>query len=505
MRKHQYRRPKTAVLSVVVLSGALLLGACAPDLGAMPSPKPLGSYQSQQSFANSFAAEKANWPQGDWWTTFHDPELSRLIGEGLAGAPDLKIAEARMRVAYGGAEAQGAPLWPSLSADAGTQQIRQSLNTGFPAALKSILPHGWHTSSRASLDLGYELDFFGKNRAALAAATSEADAARADLAAARLALSTAIASAYADLVRLTADQHTAEDAVRVREESAKLVAARVQNGLENEGQLAQARAETAIAQGRKDVLDGQIAHTRNQIAALLGKGPDRGLHISPPATVDLQPFGLPPTLPADLVGRRPDIVAARLRVEAAAQNVHVARAAYYPNIDLTASIGLQALSPSQFINHDSIIGAVGPALHLPIFEGGRLGGNYRGARGRYDEAVAVYDKTLTHALKTIADAVADQRALSRQLADARKALSESEKAYRVAQLRYRGGLTPYLTVLTAEGTLLDQRRAAADLNAQGFQVNIALIRALGGGFHAPAQAPAPAANAADNTIASNGR
>jgi outer membrane protein TolC len=198
-------------------------------------------------------------------------------------------------------------------------------------------------------------------------------------------------------------------------------------------------------------------------------------------------------------------VATRLRVEAAAQNVHVARAAYYPNIDLTASIGLQALSPSQFINHDSIIGAVGPALHLPIFEGGRLGGNYRGARGRYDEAVAVYDKTLTHALKTIADAVADQRALSRQLADARKALSESEKAYRVAQLRYRGGLTPYLTVLTAEGTLLDQRRAAADLNAQGFQVNIALIRALGGGFHAPAQAPAPAANAADNTIASNGR
>ena len=484
---------------MAALAGALALGACAPDLGAMPKPEPMGRYAVKASFK----APRAAWPQDDWWKSFHDPELTRLIDEALAGAPDLRIAEARMLAAYGAAEASGAALWPSLTGDATAEPTKQSLNTGFPDRFKSLMPKGWHTQSRASLDLSYELDFFGKNRAALAAATGDAEAARADVAAARLSLSTAIAGTYADLVRLTADQRTAADAVHVREQSATLVASRVKNGLENEGQLAQARAEVAIAQGQKDAIDGQIARTRNQIAALLGQGPDRGLHISPPETAHLAPFGLPPTLPADLVGRRPDIVAARLRAEAAAERVHMARASYYPNIDLTAMIGVQSLDPANLINHASIIGAIGPAIHLPIFEGGKLDGNYRSARAGYDEAVASYDKTVAHALKDVADAVADQRALKRQLADARTALGESEKAYHVAQLRYRGGLSPYLDVLTAEGTLLTQRRAVADLEAQGFAQNIALIRALGGGFHAPAPDRMPAL--ADNTISPDRR
>ncbi len=130
----------------------------------------------------------------------------------------------------------------------------------------------------------------------------------------------------------------------------------------------------------------------------------------------------------------------------------------------------------------SIIGALGPALHLPIFSGGRLEGAYRGARAEYDASVAAYDQSLTNALRDVADAVVNQRALQNQLVDARASLASSEDAYRIATLRYKGGLSPYLNVLTAENSLLAARRSVADLQAQSLSLDVALVRALGGGF-----------------------
>ena len=441
----------------------------------------MADYATRQSLA----APEADWPRDDWWTAYHDPQLTALIDEALKGPPDMKIAEARLRLAQAQAEEAGAGTLPELSGNGSVQETRQSINQGFPSGFKKYLPRGWHTTPRTTFDFGYELDFFGKNRAALAAATSAAEAARADLAEARLMLSTAVAGAYADLVRLSADGRTAADAVRVRQQSAELVEQRVTNGLENRGQLAEANALVAVAQTQQDAVEGAIARTRNEIAALLGEGPDRGLTLAPPRTVTLPSFGLPASLPADLVGRRPDIVAARLRAEAAAHQIDVAHAAFYPNIDLEGSFGLQSLDIADFANHGSIIGQFGPALHLPLFEGGKLTGAYRGARAQYDVAVASYDKTVTHALQQVADAVDDVRTLERELVHAREALKNSEEAWRVAELRYKGGLSPYLDVLTAEGTLLTQRQAVADLEARNFAQSIALVQALGGGYAEP--------------------
>ncbi len=470
--------------AALALGTTVLLGACAPDLGPRPEPTPLSAYQTRQSFA----APAAAWPSDAWWTVYHDPQLTGLIDEALKGAPDIRIAEARLRLAQAQAEQAGAATLPELSGNGSVQETRQSINQGFPDVYKPLLPHGWHTTPRTTLDFSYEFDFFGKNRAALAAATSQAEAAAADEAEARLMLSTAVAGAYADFVRLSADGKTAADAVRVRQQSADLVNQRVVNGLETRGQLAEAEAQVAIAQTQQDAVDGAIARARNEIAALLGKGPDRGLKLAPPEAVTLTPFGLPRSLPADLVGRRPDIVAARLRAEAAAHQIDVAHAAFYPNIDLEGSFGLQSLDLADFANHGSIIGAFGPALHLPLFEGGKLTGAYRGARAGYDEAVASYDQTVTHALQDVANAVVNARELQRELAHAREALKDSEVAWNVAELRYKGGLSPYLDVLTAEGTLLTQRQTVADLEAQNFAQNIALVRALGGGYLEPALA-----------------
>ena len=470
---------KLRLTRFVVLAFVGLVAACAPNLGPLPKFAPITNFATTRSFA----VPKTSWPSDKWWLQFHDPELTTLITEGLKGAPDLEIAAARLRLATSAAEEAGAAELPSLNGTASVMETKPNVNNGFPKSIKPYLPHSWHTEISTSLNFSYDLDFWGKNRAALAAATSQEEAAAADVAEARLTLSTAIASSYAHLVELEADLRTQRRAVWVREQSANLVESRVAHGLENQGPLAQARAEVAIAKGQLAQIKDEIARTRHQIAALLGKGPDAGLAISPQKTVMPLAYGLPPALPADLVGRRPDIVAARLEAEAAAHRIKVARAGFYPDINLSAEIGNESLDPRDFLDKGSIMGAVGPAIHLPIFEGGQLEGAYRGARARYEESVATYDKTVSHAFEQVADALSDARELSAEIADARVALKESRRAYQVAKIRYRGGLSRYLNVLTAENTVLQQQRTLADLKSQAFLQNIALIRALGGGFN----------------------
>jgi NodT family efflux transporter outer membrane factor (OMF) lipoprotein len=230
-----------------------------------------------------------------------------------------------------------------------------------------------------------------------------------------------------------------------------------------------------------DALDLQILQQRHLIAALLGDGPDRGLDVRAASdTLILRPYGLPPKIALDLVGRRPDIVAARLRAEAARQRLKMAKADFYPNIDLTGSF--TAVSLDYKNNPSANLTQLGPALKLPIFTGGQTTGAYRGARAEYDVAAATYDKTLANALKEVADAIAGERSLQRQLADAKAALAADEDAYAVAKLRYQGGLSPYLNVLTAENTVLQQRQIVVDQSVLAVSYDLALIRALGGGF-----------------------
>ncbi|MGZ5929914.1 MAG: efflux transporter outer membrane subunit, partial [Rhizomicrobium sp.] len=201
------------------------------------------------------------------------------------------------------------------------------------------------------------------------------------------------------------------------------------------------------------------------------------------ANPKLQALGIPANLSADLIGRRPDIVAARLRAMAASKRIDVAHADFYPNINLTGYAGYQALGIRDLLTSSSLIGQLGPAISLPIFDGGRIEGAYRGARAQYDEAVATYDQTLTTALREVADALANQRELGKELAHSRAALAASEDAYRVTQQRYAAGLSRYLEVLTSEDTLVTQRKTVADLQARAFVQDVALVRALGGGFH----------------------
>jgi NodT family efflux transporter outer membrane factor (OMF) lipoprotein len=196
----------------------------------------------------------------------------------------------------------------------------------------------------------------------------------------------------------------------------------------------------------------------------------------------LRPFGLPKELAVDLIGRRPDLVAARLQAQAQANQVKRREADFYPNVNLAAIIGLQSLGINVLGQSGSTYGAVGPALSLPIFTGGRLQGELLGARAEFDMAVATYNNTLIHALQNVADVVTSFRALSGQLLQAERGFSAAEQANRLASGRYRGGLSNYLEVLMSEDIMLATLRMVTELRARNFMLDVALVRALGGGY-----------------------
>jgi len=462
-----------------LLLSFLLTSACAsiPDLGTKPEPHAVGDYPSSASLA----ASHSQWPADGWWHGYGDAQLTRLMDEALAGSPDLAAAAARLRTAQGYAQAAGAALMPTLDAFGSADVSKLSQNGVMPAA---ATPNGWNDSGATGLGMTLDLDLWGKNRAAMHAARLDARAAELELDEARLALTTGIASTYADLATLHAQRDSLESALDIRTQSLALVKQRVDAGLDNSSVLKLAQAR--IPQTRADLAatDEAIALSRNALAALIGAGPDRALTIARPDVSLLHLQGVPEAASINLVGRRPDVAAARARVEAAAQRIKQANAAFYPDVSLSALVGLQSFGLSNLFSNGSSFGSVGPAVSLPLFHGGALQGQYRGSRGQYDEVVALYDRQVIEALRETADTVASQKMLVERLAQSRQALANYEDALRLAQQRYKAGLSIYLDVLTAQEGVVGARLKVAELQTRAFTLDVQLIRALGGGFSA---------------------
>ena len=355
-------RPSIAAFPRRMLLTGLIVAitGCAqiPSLGQLTTPKDSQSYEASQSFAG----QATRWPDENWWQAYGDQQLDALVHEALRDSPDLAAASARLRRAEAVGQIAGAALLPQLSANGSATEQRQSSNYLTP---KFMTPEGWQDYGRATLDVSWELDFWGKNRAALAAATSETEADRAEFAQTRLSLAAAIATDYMELARLFAARDTAARSVEVRSKTATLFAERFANGLETKGSLREADARRAGAEGDLLQAEEQIGLQRYRLAALLGAGPDRGLAIERPAINLHAAIGSPKDLAVDLLGRRPDIVAARLRTEAQLKRIDQKKAEFYPNINLAGFIGLQSLGLNMLSKSGSTTGSIGPAISLP--------------------------------------------------------------------------------------------------------------------------------------------
>ncbi len=473
--------PTNLKVLVGAITSATLLAACAPmpSLGPVTDARPPESFESTQTFK----APESEWPTDRWWEKYNDPQLNQLMAEGLADAPDLKAAQARLRRAESQSQSVGSVLYPQLGLNGTIFGQENSTNYTVPAP---YTPQGWYSYGQGTLNFNWEIDFWGKNRAALGAAVSESEARRAEVAQARLILTTAIARSYADFARLVADRATAEKALDIRRKTWVLFNERQQQGLENVGAVSQAAGKMHLAENELVQIDVRTAETRNRLAALVGAGPDRGLKIQPPNTLLQVRYALPADIGINLIGRRPDIVATRWQAEAGQNRIENRKALFYPNVNILAFVGGQSLGMNKLIESGSYMSNAGPALYLPIFLGGKLRADLAAARAEYDENVANYEKTLLQALNEVADVAAGLKQLQKQIDLADRSVAAQNRGVQVASNRYRGGLANYLDVLIAEDELLSSWRVQTDMQTRAFILDVALIKALGGGYQTDA-------------------
>ncbi|MGN6111774.1 MAG: efflux transporter outer membrane subunit, partial [Luteimonas sp.] len=447
-------KPVGAAALGAALAAALLAG-CASTHGLAPATAPMD--------ADALAASRTlgggaatTFPDVRWWRAFGDPQLDALVDEALAGSPGLQAADARMRQAQAQAGLADAARQPSLGASAqytGVQIPETFVEPPMGGDLKF--------SPVLMLDFKYAPDLWGGQRATWLAAVGQARAAKVEAQAARVSLAANVAKAYIALDQAYAALDVANHERERATELATLGRQRVDAGIDNRMQADQGRSAVAVAAQQAGAAQQQVDAMRNALAALLGKGPDRGLSIERPHLQAATP-GVPAVLPSELLGHRADVVAARWRVEAAARGIDASQAAFKPSVNLSAIVGLAAPNLGDLFSSKALLGFGGPALSLPIFDGGGLRSRLSKSDADYDLAVAAYDQSLVGALREVADALQALRSLDAQLADAQRARDAAAAAWDVAVSRQRAGIGNRIDALVAQQPLLrlDQQLVA---------------------------------------------
>lgn len=469
--------------ALTALAAALVLAGCASSRGLEPAAHPTEAdpLSLSRSLGNA-ATRDAAFPTAHWWNPLGDPQLDALIREALEGAPSLAAADARLRQARAEAGLSDAERRPTLAGSAQYSAVQLPEALAGPEIGGDLLH-----STVLMLDFKWSPDIWGGKRAAYEAAVGQARAAEVDAQAARLALSANIARSYVSLAEAFEALQVARDEQARATRLLELGRQRVQAGLDNQLQVRQSESAIASARQQAQAAQQRIDALRNALAALLGKGPDRGLDIAPPQLLAAPIPQVPGVLPSELLGHRADVVAARWRVEAAARGIDAAKAAFKPSVNLNAIAGLASSGLSDLFGDDALLGFGGPAISLPIFDGGRLRGQLDARDAAYDLAVAGYNQTLVDALHQVTDAVQSARSLDAQVEQVTQARDASRAALALAQSRYRAGIGNQIEVLTAQRPLLQLEQQLSLLRAQRLAATVDLDQALGGGlvFSAP--------------------
>jgi NodT family efflux transporter outer membrane factor (OMF) lipoprotein len=472
----------------VVATVVTLLAGCVSrgDWHAMPTVAP-ENLVAKRTLANAPVNPSA-WPTDRWWSSYGDPQLDTLIKEAFAGNPSLELAQARLRAAQSQTTRARAARLPSTVVDGEVTKQRFPQHGLYPPPYAG----SYVTDARLALDFSYDIDFWGRNREALESARAGVQAAEADQAAARLALAVGVARAYFQLDLAYAFRDVAQANLEQQNAILELTKQRVAAGLENVARVKQSEGQVALIRAGVEFTQSNIETTQNALAALVGAGPDRGLDLQRPQLTAPTNIAVPAALPVDLLGRRPDLAAARWRVESAARGVAASEAAFYPNVNLVAFVGLQAVGLSKLFDaSDAIVGG-GPALSLPVFNRGELRGALQAQQAQYDLAVGQYNQSLIDAIHEVADVMVSWTATDKETADARTALESAQRSYELTRERYSAGLDNYLSALSAENQVFTAQALLAELQSRRLTVSTDLIRALGGGYAAPQPIPATA-------------
>lgn len=461
----------------LLLSGLALasLAACANFSGIESTAKPLDA--STLGLKNLDASQDAERvaTDGDWWLGFGDAQLNTLVGTALQSNPGLKVAQARLARAQAASASVKAVDGPQVNGALDLTRQLYSANNIYPPPIGGSVLDSGSLQATAS----WELDFFGKNQAALDASLGLIKAAQADARAARGLLAANVTRNYFQLVRLQAQLELAQRTLAQREHIQRLVQDRVKAGLDTQLELQQAASALPDARLQVELLSEQKALTLNALAALTAQ-PVSALTLELPALNKIAGLRVASNMPLDLLGRRSDIAAARWRVEAAVSDVAASKAQFYPNINLVGFAGLSSIGFDKLLKPTSEQWGVGPAIRLPLFEGGRLRANLRGKTAELDSAIESYNAQVLEAVHEVADRLTSAQAVRRQQTEQSAAQASAETAYAIALQRYEAGLGNYLNVLGAEAPVLAQRRQGVDLAARALDTQVQILHALGG-------------------------
>lgn len=414
--------------------------------------------------------------QDHWWTVYEDEELGRLQALLLKNSPDLGSALARYQQASAATDAVRAARTPVVGASLDAQRNRQSEQR----PLRGTTSPDYYNSASLGLNLSYEIDLWGRISQQIAAGEALEKAAQADLAAARLSLQVQLTDTLIALRGADQEIGLLRDTESAYGRAADMVSERHRAGIASGLDLARAQAQRDAAISQLHQVRAQRAVLEHAIAALVGAHAST-FSLPPSEAPDVVP-SIPIGLPSELLERRPDIVAAQRRVEAAGASVGVARKAFFPSVRLSAAGGFQSDDFGDFIAAPNIFWAVGPGLLATVFDGGRRKAEIERAQGVLDEAGHRYRGDVLGAFQQVEDQLALLARYGEASAAESQATNSTQRALALATNRYRDGAASYLEVVTAQTAHLQARRSALDLSTRQRRATVQLVRALGGGW-----------------------
>jgi multidrug efflux system outer membrane protein len=458
------RRGALVVLFLPAAVGACTLGR---DYERPETPVPRAWNTAAPS------AEEA-WPSPDWWKSFGSPQLDALIAEARSSNTDLAAAAARIQQADAQARIAGAPLLPSVDANVNAAPTRVLNNLG---------KERHFTGVQGLLRASYEIDFWGKNRAALAAAEASASASRYDWQVVSLTITTSVATSYFQALGLQDDLRVARDNLARAQRDLDGLVQQQQRGLVPQLTVVQQQTVVDGLAAAIPPLEQQLAMTRHALAILAGKLPE-ALELPTGSLLDLSLPAVGPGLPSELLLRRPDVQQAEALLVSANANIKVARAQFFPSFGLTANGGVSSLLLATGAMPVLGVYTFSASITQPIFEGGRLTGQLEASKGRYQELLQDYRKAALSAFGDVEDALATTKATADLQASQEKAVASARRAYQMALDAFHGGTATILSVLVSESALFSAENAWVQARLAHIQALVGLFRALGGGWKA---------------------
>jgi NodT family efflux transporter outer membrane factor (OMF) lipoprotein len=471
--------------AVSLLLSSLLAGCITPP-SVSPVEKPV---DTRTDLGLSAAAAPV---QDAWWTEYRDPQLEELLKATLADNPTLGQTLARLRQAQAVVYATRAALWPYISYDADETRERLSSHATIPPQFDGAELWQGHEG----LNFSWDLDFWGRQSSLVRQTRSEANAVALDAAAARLAIVSAVVRTYIDLERSYELVDVWRREEQQRQQILEITQHRYKAGLDTSVELRQAAGAVPQARVERIGVEAVIDRDVHLLAALSGQGAGKYRDIQRPKLHTDTVLSVPSALPVDLLARRPDVLAARSRIDSTHAGLDAARADFYPNINLMAFAGTAAVGLDNLFHANSAAFGAGPALHLPVFDAGKLKANYRANTADIDIAVTAYNQAVLTAVQETSDQLSNIASLNTSLVEQQQSLDDSEEAFRLATSRYNAGVTTYLTVLSTETQVLAARRQHVDLDWARASARVTLLIDVGGDFRLdPSAGPATTAAA----------